>query len=98
MTKKRLPKGAKLIDRGNGVDLYEIPPHPRKKYPLWKIDALEADVARAKNVIEQFELHIADQEKLIAERRQQIQLCRQRDAEIAQWERDRAESDFPSGE
>ncbi len=92
----RLPNGSKLIARGEGVDLYEIPPNPRRRYPVWKVDALERDVEMARQNIQKFKDHIADQEKLIAERMEQIALCKERDREIAKWERDRANSDFPS--
>lgn len=97
MTKKRLPKGAKLIDRGNGVDLYEIPPDPRKKYPLWRIDALGKDIERAAANIRKFEEHIEEERKLIEERKKQIAICEERDEAIARWEKDRGDSDFPSG-
>ena len=92
----KLPEGAKLIDRGEGVDLYEIPPDPRKKYPVWKIDALKRDIDMARQNIQKFREHIADQEKLIAEREGQVALCEERDREVAKWERQRANSDFPS--
>lgn len=96
MTKKRLPKGAKLIDRGNGVDLYEIPPDPRKKYPLWSIEALAKDIERAAKNIRKFEQHIESERQLIEERKEQIAICEERDAAVARWERDRGNSDFPS--
>lgn len=91
----RLPKGSKKIDGGNGVDLYEVPPDPRKKYPLWKIDALQGDIDRAKEQIAQFNLHIDDLNKTIKEREEQIALCQERDRAIAEWERNRGDSDIP---
>ena len=93
----RLPKGSKVIDRGEGVTLFALPPDPRKKYPLWSIDALAGDIARAEASIRTFEEHIADQRRVIEERKQQIALCEERDAAIAEWEENRANSDLPSG-
>lgn len=106
MTKKRLPKGAKLIDqqiaygrngRREGVGLYDLPPDPRKRYPAWNKGALERERDAALKNLEQFKALIADQQKLIDERNEQIKLCEERDRLIDEWEKDRANSDFPSG-
>jgi multidrug resistance efflux pump len=94
----RLPRGSKKVDEGNGVALFELPPHPRTGFPLWRIDKLEEDIERCERSIEQFQAHIDDQRKVIEERRQQIIVCQQRDAAIAKWEAERADSDFPPGE
>jgi hypothetical protein len=80
------------------VDLYEIPPDPRKKFPLWRIDALAKDIERASANIKKFEDHIAEELRLIEERKEQIAICEERDAAIAEWEKNRGDSDFPSGE
>lgn len=105
MTKKRLPRGAKLIDtqiahgrngRREGVGLYDLPPDPRKRYPAWSKDALERERDAALKNVGQFEALIADQQKLIDERNDQIKLCEERDRLIDEWETDRANSDFPS--
>lgn len=94
----RLPKGSKKIDdNGEGLALYNLPPDPRKKYPLWSIEALGKDIERAALNIKKFEEHIAAEQALIEERKGQIAVCQERDAEIARWEADRANSDFPSG-
>ena len=95
MGEVKLPKGSKKVGEGNGVALYELPPHPRTKYPVWKIDALEQDIVRCERTIESFQAHIDEQRQVIQERQQQIVICKQRDAEIAKWERERGESDFP---
>jgi hypothetical protein len=94
----KLPKGSKLIDEGEGVSLYEMPPDPRKKYPLWKAEALQKDVDRARDQIEQFRRHIEDLEKTITEREALIKVCEERDRAIAEWERNRGNSDFPPGD
>lgn len=94
----RLPNGARKLDEGEGVSLYEMPPDPRKKYPVWRIDALQADIDRAEAHKEQFQAHIDDLNRTIEERKDQIKLCEERDRAIARWERDRANSDFPPGE
>lgn len=102
----RLPRGSKVIDqqavrRSNGkvegVQVFDLPPDPRKRYPVWRIDALEADIRNAQDRIDGFQQAINDQAKLIEERREQIEVCKERDRAIAEWERDRANSDFPSG-
>jgi len=97
MKQPRLPSGAKLIGQGEGVQVYDLPPDPRKRYPLWRIDALEADIRNAQARIDGFQQAINEQATVIEERREQIKLCQERDREIERWERDRANSDFPSG-
>lgn len=87
----KLPKGSKLLDQGNGVSLYEVPPDPRKQYPLWNVDALKKDIANAERSIESFEAHIADQRRLIEEREEQVRVCQERDRKIAEWDKDRAD-------
>jgi len=97
MKQPRLPKGAKLIGQGEGVQVYDLPPDPRRRYPTWRIDALEADIRMLEGKIESFEATIQELFKTITERREQIKLCEERDRAIAEWERQRADSDFPSG-
>lgn len=94
----RLPKGSKKVDEGNGVALYELPPHPKTRYPLWSIKHLRKNIEQAQAQIDKFELHIAEQRELIKERQEQIALCEERDRAIAQWEADRANSDIPPGD
>jgi len=94
----RLPRGGKVLEQKDGVALVGLPVHPRKRYPVWRIDALEEDIRRAEENIRTFRAHIEEQEKVIEERRQQISVCEERDRAITQWERDRANSDFPPGD
>ena len=65
--------------KDGGAQLIEGPPHPKTKYPLWRIERLEADVVAAQANIDQFTKLIADQEKIIRERREQIAQCEERD-------------------
>lgn len=85
-----MKKSSRVLGQMGDVTLIKLPPDPRKQYPLWRIDALEKDIASARRNIETFSLHIQDQEKLIAEREEQIALCRERDEAVKEWEKEMA--------
>jgi hypothetical protein len=83
----RLPPGAKVLAQQEGAALVELPQHPKRKYPLWDIAALENDIRHARGKIAVFQEAIQDLEKLIVEREEQVAVCRERDGAIAAWER-----------
>jgi hypothetical protein len=93
----RLPKGSVILEQRDGVALVGLPQDPRKRYPLWNINALERDIASAEANIRSFREAIAEQERVIGERREQIKVCEERDRAIEEWERNRADSDISSG-
>ncbi|KPK09584.1 MAG: hypothetical protein AMS20_00235 [Gemmatimonas sp. SG8_28] len=69
------------------MTLVELPQHPKRRYPLWDIEALRKDQEHAQDKIDSFTEAIEDLQKLIAERQEQIATCEERDREIAAWER-----------
>lgn len=84
-----LPKGAKILATREGVQLVDLPPSPKFRYPTWSIEALEKDIKNAEDQIATFTLAIENQMNLVAERLENIALCKERDMKIAEWEAER---------
>lgn len=83
----KLPKDAEVLEARDGVTVLGLPPHPKQKYPLWKIEALQENINQAENNILKFEQHIMEQKQVIKERKEQIALCQERDREVVKWEK-----------
>ena len=87
MKQPRLPQGVEVLEtRDDGLTLVSLPAHPRDSYPLWDAKALQKDIDLARDNIAAYNLAIADQERMIAEREAQIAQTIERDLKIAAWQ------------
>jgi hypothetical protein len=70
-------------DRIIGIKV--LPEDPKKRYPMWDIGELQADIKRAKANIKLFKDQIEEQRKLINSRQEMIETCKERDMAIEEY-------------